>query len=82
MVDHKPGTLFITQTAMENHPGTRRRRNSARIFQDAPGIVLSDIDPSYLNALLPKPFVAAPIDDTITTLTAGSGIMGKPRRFD
>ena len=28
VVDHKPGTLFITQTAMENHPGTRRRRNS------------------------------------------------------
>ena len=34
-----------------------------RIFRDAPGIVLSDIDPAYLNALLPKPFVAAPIDD-------------------
>jgi len=33
-----------------------------RNFQDAPGIVLSDIDPPYLNALLPKPFVAAPID--------------------
>lgn len=27
-----------------------------------PGIVLSDIDPVYLNALLPRPFVAAPID--------------------
>jgi len=34
-----------------------------RFFRDAPGIVLSDIDPSYLNALLPKPFIAAPIDD-------------------
>ena len=33
-----------------------------RIFRDAPGLVLSDIDPPYLNALLPKPFVAAPID--------------------
>ena len=33
-----------------------------RIFRDAPGIVLSDIDAPYLNALLPKPFVAAPID--------------------
>jgi hypothetical protein len=33
-----------------------------RAFRDAPGIVLSDIDPPYLNALLPKPFVAAPID--------------------
>jgi len=31
-------------------------------FQKAPGIVLSDIDPVYLNVLLPKPFVAAPID--------------------
>ena len=33
-----------------------------RIFRDAPGLVLSDIDAPYLNALLPKPFVAAPID--------------------
>jgi hypothetical protein len=33
------------------------------VFRDAPGIVLSDIDPTYLNVLLPKPFVAAPIDD-------------------
>jgi hypothetical protein len=32
-------------------------------FRHAPGIVLSDIEPPYLNALLPKPFVAAPIDD-------------------
>jgi hypothetical protein len=31
-------------------------------FRDQPGIVLSDIDPVYLNALLPKPFVAAPLD--------------------
>jgi hypothetical protein len=28
-----------------------------------PAIVLSDIDPAYLNALLPKGFVAAPIDE-------------------
>jgi hypothetical protein len=33
-----------------------------RIFRDAPGLVLSEIDSPYLNALLPKPFVAAPID--------------------
>jgi hypothetical protein len=33
-----------------------------RIFRDAPGIVLSDIESPYLNALMPKPFVAAPID--------------------
>jgi 4-amino-4-deoxy-L-arabinose transferase-like glycosyltransferase len=31
-------------------------------FQSEPGIVLSDIDPVYLNALLPRDFVAAPID--------------------
>src|SRR5215471_8830482 len=31
-------------------------------FHGAPGIVLSDIDPVYLNALLPSSFVAAPID--------------------
>jgi hypothetical protein len=31
-------------------------------FRSQPGIVLSDIDPVYLNALLPKPFVAAPLD--------------------
>ena len=30
--------------------------------QSEPGIVLSDIDPVYLNALLPGGFVAAPID--------------------
>jgi len=34
-----------------------------RAFRHAPGIVLSDIDPPYLNVLLPRPFVAAPIDD-------------------
>jgi hypothetical protein len=33
-----------------------------RVCRNAPGIILSDIDPPYLNALLPKPFVAAPID--------------------
>jgi len=39
------------------------QKEFARTFKDEPGIVLSDIDPVYLNALLPKPFVAAPIDD-------------------
>jgi len=33
-----------------------------RIFRDAPGIVLSNIEAPYLNALLPKPFIAAPVD--------------------
>jgi hypothetical protein len=31
-------------------------------FESEPGIVLSDIDPVYLNALLPRHFIAAPID--------------------
>ena len=39
------------------------QKEFSRFFRDAPGIVLSDIDPPYLNVLLPKPFVAAPIDD-------------------
>lgn len=34
----------------------------ARLLKGQPGIVLSDIDPVYLNALLPRSFVAAPID--------------------
>jgi hypothetical protein len=32
------------------------------MLKGQPGIVLSDIDPVYLNALLPHSFVAAPID--------------------
>ncbi len=38
------------------------QKKFARTFKDEPGIVLSDIDPPYLNALLPKRFVAAPVD--------------------
>jgi hypothetical protein len=38
------------------------QRDSARVLSQQPGIVLSDIDPVYLNALLPRSFVAAPID--------------------
>jgi hypothetical protein len=34
----------------------------ARELNPQTGIVLSDIDPVYLNALLPRSFVAAPID--------------------
>jgi len=44
-------------------PRYEAQKDFIRIFRDKPGIVLSDIDPCYLNALLPKPFVAAPIDD-------------------
>ena len=43
-------------------PWYEAQKEFIRIFRDAPGLVLSDIDPPYLNALLPKPFVAAPID--------------------
>jgi hypothetical protein len=38
------------------------QKKFARAFKDEPGIVLADIDPVYLNALLPKGFVAAPLD--------------------
>ena len=44
-------------------PQYEAQRQFARTFRDAPGVVLSDIDPPYLNVLLPRPFVAAPIDD-------------------
>src|SRR6266403_492280 len=44
-------------------PRYEAQEEFSRFFRDAPGIVLSDIDPPYLNVLLPKPFVAAPIDD-------------------
>ena len=32
------------------------------MFGRQPGIILADINPLYLNALLPHPFVAAPLD--------------------
>jgi hypothetical protein len=38
------------------------QRDFASQLGRQPGIVLSDIDPVYLNALLPRSFVAAPID--------------------
>jgi len=38
------------------------QRDFARVLSRQPGIVLSEIDPVYLNALLPPSFVAAPID--------------------
>jgi hypothetical protein len=46
----------------ERSPRYEAQKQFLRSFRDAPGIVLSDIDPPYLNALLPKPFVAAPLD--------------------
>jgi hypothetical protein len=38
------------------------QKHFARRLSQQGGIVLSDIDPVYLNALLPRSFVAAPID--------------------
>jgi len=51
------------RTARGGPPRYEAQRESSRAFQDAPGIVLSDIDPPYLNVLLSKPFLAARIDD-------------------
>ena len=39
------------------------QKDFATRVSSQPGIVLSDIDPVYLNALLPRPFAAAPIDE-------------------
>src|SRR6266540_5319828 len=38
------------------------QKEFAKRLRRQPGIVLSDIDPVYLNALLPGAFVAAPVD--------------------
>lgn len=38
------------------------QRHFFELFGGQPGIVLSDIDPVYLNTLLPEPLVAAPLD--------------------
>ena len=43
-------------------PKYEAQKEFLKVCREAPGIILSDIDPPYLNALLPKPFVAAPID--------------------
>ena len=58
------------------------QKEVGRIFGDVPGIVLSDIDAPYLNALLPKLFVAVPPDGTIATAVVGCGTMGNPRQLD
>jgi hypothetical protein len=55
--------------ALTYHPWQARSEwlIAARYFVEKcgrqPGIVLSDIDPVYLNVLLPESFVAAPIDE-------------------
>ncbi len=53
--------LHITASAGQSTQFVAQR-NFARRLRHQSGIVLSDIDPVYLNALLPRSFVAAPID--------------------
>jgi hypothetical protein len=43
-------------------PWLTAQRHFLEIFGHQPGIVLADINPPYLNALLPDPFVAAHLD--------------------
>ncbi len=47
---------------LQRSPHFAAQRHFAKLLKRQPGIVLSDIDPVYLNALLPRSFVAAPID--------------------
>jgi hypothetical protein len=64
------------------HCNTPPRRSSefvaqkrfVELFGNQPGIVFSDSDPAYLNALLPEPFVAAPLD--------GEGYVGFSKIFE
>jgi 4-amino-4-deoxy-L-arabinose transferase-like glycosyltransferase len=63
----KPGRWQAWDALHFTTPPRRSNRFVAqKYFTDRlggePGIVLSDIDPVYLNALLPDSFVAAPID--------------------
>ena len=46
-----------------------------------PGIVLSDIDPVYLNTLLPEQFVAAPVDQKHHYTWSYDWRYGKPEAF-
>jgi hypothetical protein len=57
------GDALQYANSKERSPQYQAQKELARSFRDAPGIVLSDTDPAYLNVLLPKRFVAAPIDD-------------------
>lgn len=55
------------------------QKQFAKSFKDKPGVVFSDIDPAYLNALLPTGFVAAPIDENQTRRWSLSWHYGKPQ---
>lgn len=50
-------------TRIPQSPWFVTQKQFVEIWRREPGFVLSDIDPVYLNALLPKPFIAAPIDE-------------------
>ena len=54
------------------------QKEFGRIFGDVPGIVLSDIDAPYLNALLPRLFVAAPPDGNHNYCCSRLWHYGKP----
>jgi hypothetical protein len=54
------------------------QKEFSRLFRSAPGIVLSDIDPPYLNSLLPKPFIASPIDNQHNYCYSRAWRYGKP----
>ena len=68
---YKPSTANRAQAwdALTYHPWERQpiwlmaERYLVQKCGLRPGLVFSDIDPVYLNALLPAPFVAAPIDE-------------------
>ena len=53
---------FHFNTPRHKPPQFVAQRHFQGRFRSQPGIVLSDIDPVYLNALLPPSLVAAPID--------------------
>jgi hypothetical protein len=49
-------------TPPRQSPWLRAQRHFLEMFGSQPGIILADMNPLYLNALLPHPFVAAPLD--------------------
>lgn len=55
------------------------QRDFATLLKRQPGIVLSDIDPVYLNALLPRWFIAAPIDGNHHYKLSSTWRYDKPR---
>jgi len=55
------------------------QRQFAEILGRQSGIVLSDIDPVYLNTLLPRSFVAAPIDGKHNFIWSETWHYGRPQ---